>query len=99
MWFDRWAGVSELIRGKRLNAQSVNFLFHHFIQGLVNHPMALNEVFALEPVRDDGNGKMPATAPGAFMPGMPVAVVTHLDFLRRKNLTQAIFDERRTIHL
>ena len=90
------AGVSELIRSKRLNTQSVNFLFHHFVQGLVNHLMALNEVFTLEPVRDDGNGKMPAATLGTFMPGMLVAVVTHFDFLRHQNFTQAIFDERRT---
>jgi len=92
------AGASELIRSKRLNAQSVNFLFHHVVQGLVDHLVALNEVFALEMRRDDSDGKMPAAAFGAFMPGMLVAVITHLDFLRRQNFTQAIFDERRTFH-
>ena len=70
----------------------MNVLLQHVAECLVNHLMALQGAFARKMLRYDGNGKVPATASGAFVTGMEPAVISNLDFRGRKGRAQAVFD-------
>lgn len=63
---------------------------HHRAESLVDHPVPLDRVDAVEAGRADMHGEVTESGSGAFVADMPVTVVANLYVIGRQRLGQRV---------
>ena len=76
----------------------MDLLDHLFGQDPVDETLGFEFAQALETRRDDGGPEMPSARPGAFVPGMEVALIHHFDVRYVEISGEFFLDPRPSVH-